>query len=153
MKTLIKFTAVLLILALCFGLFIVYEQLPKPTYRLEKPPVLLTSEVAPGSYLMWINDICKLHNSDFYVERILHDLNGKRDYTIDITNKADPNSATLASLRQNECRTSEIKQLIPIDQPPGEYTLITKVFVKANRFSIDKFEYSVGPFEITKIFP
>lgn len=146
MNKLTKIIIVILV-ALCLILsYFIYTQIPKSTYKLRHQPKLLTSEIVQGGELVWQNDICKLHDRDYRTERVLRNLDSKREFAIDTTNNRSSSNAT--SLKKGECRISEISQSIPINQQPGEYQLIIRIFVKSNKYSIDKFEYTVGPFTI-----
>lgn len=145
MKILLKILFVFLMLSILYAGFIFYEQLPKPTYKLKSPPILLTSIVQAGYEVKWQNNICKLHDKEFYTQRVLKNLDTKRVYPIDVaTTISNP------PLKKGECRVSNASQIIPINQTPGRYDLVTQIFVKVNNFNTDKFEYTVGEFEITK---
>lgn len=141
MKLTISIITVLGALSLILFYFI-YLSLPKATYKLNKLPVLLTKEVERGDQVRWISDVCKLHNKDYRTERVLRNLDSRREFPLEIS------ISKLPPLKKGECRASEASQLIPANQPPGKYELITRVFVKSNKYSINKFEYTVGEFTI-----
>lgn len=130
--------------ALCLTLaYLISSQIPRATYEFRNPPKLLTPEVKVGEEVKWVNDICKLHNKDFYSQRTFFNLDTGRKYVI-------PEYGTRATLSKGECRVSEASQLVSVSLniPAGKYELIVDVFVKSNRFSTDKFEYTVGVFTI-----
>ena len=144
MNKIIKLVIGLLVVLCLTLLYFIYLQLPRATYKLQNEPKLLTPEVKAGDELVWLNDICKLHDKDFYSERVLKRLDNKREFpSLDtpILNAQTP-------LQKGECRMSEVRQVIPENQPVGEYELITRIFVKQNSRSTDKFEYTIGPFTI-----
>lgn len=121
--------------------YLVYTQLPQPTYKLNNPPKLLTQEVKAGEEVKWQNDICKLHDHEFASQRTFINLGTGRHYpTGDI--------GTKGTLKKGECRVSEVSQQVPKDLPAGAYSLLVEVVVQSNHFNTDKFEYTVGPFTI-----
>lgn len=140
-----KYLKILFVLAFVFLIgfpfFVLYQQLPHRVYKLNNPPRLITQSVPAGGLLQWQNDVCKLHNSPFYSQRTLVNLDTGREYLFS-------DIGTKGTLNKGECRVSIISQLIPDNQPQGRYELKTQVFVKTNRWTTDKFEYSVGPFEV-----
>lgn len=119
--------------------FVFYQQLPKPTYELRSDPVLLTPHVRVGEAIRWQVDICKFHDKEFYVERVLKNLTTKREFP-----PLEQVPSSNKPLAKGECRVAEASQLVPDNQPLGEYQLITRVFVKQNRYSVDKFEYVIS---------
>lgn len=143
MKIFIKILFVFLLLSIIYAGYILYEQLPKPTYKLKAEPILLTSMVRAGEEVKWQNSICKLHDKEFYTQRVLKNLDTKRVYPIDVATTISSNP-----LKKGECRVSNTSQIIPLNQTPGRYDLVTQIFVKVNNFNTDKFEYTVGEFEI-----
>lgn len=127
-------------------LYVIYLEAPRPTYRLQEPPKLLTYEVKAGEYVKWQSDICKLHDKEFRTERILKNLDTKREIELEATINRPPGN--LPPLKKGECRINDASQLIPEEILPGQYEIVTNVYVKSTNRSIDKFEYSVGPFTI-----
>lgn len=131
-----------ILIALCLVLlYFIYLQFPQPTYKLNNPPKLLTAEVSAGEEVRWQNDVCKLHDHDFYSQRTFINLDTGRKYIV-------PEYGTRGTLKKGECRVNEVTQKVPNDLSPGHYQLLVEVFVKTSRFSTDKFEYTVGIFII-----
>lgn len=126
--------------SLCMILvYFIYLQIPSQTYKLQDVPKLLTKNVKGGEEIKWQSNVCKLHDKDYRTERVLQNLDTKREFPLNVTTS----KSTAPPLKKGECRVSEVSQLVPLDQPPGNYELIIRIFVKSNKYHEDKFEYKL----------